>query len=86
MAVRLAVLVLVLLSGCEAGWLDGKSGAAIPWFILYFGIMTGVVVLLLLVLVLLLACKLNRLVAKMDQISNDAGKFLKMGMTFFKKK
>ena len=65
--------------------LDRESLADMPWFIIYLVIMTTLAQLLLLTLVLVLAYKMNRLVAKLDQISQNAGKFVQMGMTFFKK-
>ena len=57
-----------------------------PWIVIYMIIMTTLAQLLVLVLVLVLAYKMNRLVAKLDQISQNAGKFVQMGMTFFKKR
>jgi hypothetical protein len=57
-----------------------------PWFVIYMVIMVTLSQLLLLVLVLVLAYKMNRLVAKLGRISQDAGKFVQMGMTFFKKR
>lgn len=68
------------------GWLDRESLASLPWFIIYLVIMTTLAQLLLLALVLVLAYKMNRLIAKLDQISQNAGKFVQMGMTFFKKR
>ena len=62
-----------------------ESLADLPDFIIYMIIMTTLAQLLLLTLVLVLAYKMNRLVAKLDQISQNAGKFVQMGMTFFKK-
>ncbi len=66
--------------------LDRVSLAELPWFTIYLGIMITLTQLLLLTLILVLAYKLDRLVVQLDQISRDAGKFLQMGMTFFKKK
>ncbi len=40
--------------------------------------------LLLLVFVMTLALKLNKLVSRIDDVSRDAGKFVRMGMSFFK--
>lgn len=40
--------------------------------------------LLLLAFVMILAYKLNRLVSRLDEVSRDAGKFVRMGMSFFK--
>ena len=59
---------------------------SISWFTIYLVIMTTLAQLLLLTLVLVLAYKMNRLVAKLDQISRDTGNFLKMGITYFKKR
>jgi len=66
--------------------LDQESLNDISWFTIYLVIMTTMAQLLLLGLILVLAYKMNRLVVKLDQISQNAGKFLQMGMTFFKKK
>ena len=66
--------------------MDQESLEAISWFTIYLVIMTTLSQILLLALILVLAYKMNRLVAKLDQISQNAGKFLRMGMTFFKKK
>ncbi len=65
--------------------MDPDSLANISWFTIYLVVMTTFVVVLMLALVLLLAHKLTRLDSKLDQISRDAGKFVQMGMTFFKK-
>ena len=70
-------------------WLPGmdtESLADISWFTIYLVIMTTLTQMLLLALILVLAYKMNRLVTKLDQISQNAGKFLQMGMTYFKKK
>lgn len=58
----------------------------ISWFTIYLVIMITISQVLLLALILVLSHKLNHLVSKLDQISKNAGKFLQMGMTFFKKK
>ena len=63
-----------------------ESLADIPWSTIYLAVMITFTNLLMLVLILVLATKLNRLVTKIDQVSQNAGKFLQMGMTFFKKK
>jgi len=68
-----------------AGFGQTESLADLPDFIIYMIIMTTLAQLLLLTLILVLAYKMNRLVAKLDQISQNAGKFVQMGMTFFKK-
>jgi hypothetical protein len=58
----------------------------VPWWAIFLVVMLTMTQLLMLVLILVLANKLNRLVVKMDQISKNAGKFLRMGMTYFRKK
>ena len=58
----------------------------ISWFTIYLVIMITGSQILLLALVLFLSHKMNLVVRKLDKISEDAGKFLQMGMTFFKKK
>ncbi len=69
------------------GWLPGgESLEDIPWWAIFFIVMTTFSNLLMLALILVFATKLNRLVGKMDKVSQNAGKFLQMGMTFFKKK
>ena len=68
-------------------WLPGgESLEDIPWWAIFFIVMITFSNLLMLTLILVFATKLNKLVLKMDQISQNAGKFLQMGMTFFKKK
>jgi len=64
---------------------DMESLAQLPWFTIYMVLMTALVAVLLLALVLVLAYKLSRLDSKLDQISRDAGKFIQMGMAYFKK-
>ena len=66
-------------------FMPSGSPESLPHFIVYVIIMTTLAQLLLLTLVLVLAYKLNRLVAKLDQVSQNAGKFVQMGMTYFKK-
>jgi hypothetical protein len=55
-----------------------------PWFI-YIIVLVTLAQLLLLSLVLVLFYKVQRLVEKLDRISSDAGKFVQMGMMYFKK-
>ena len=57
-----------------------------PWWAFVIVAMVVFNQLLMLVLIIILATKLSRLVAKMDQVSQNAGKFLQMGMTYFKRK
>ena len=59
---------------------------SISWFTIYLVIMVTGSQVLLLGLVLVLSRKMDRLVQNMDRVSRDAGKFVQMGMTFFKKK
>jgi hypothetical protein len=56
----------------------------IPWFVIYTVVLMTAAILLLLSLVLLLAHKLNKVLMKLESISENAGKFVQMGMTFFK--
>ena len=80
--------LLLCASGCK-GVMPGMSSEeleSISWFNIYLVIMTIIANLLLLALILLLAYKMNRLVEKLDRISEHAGQFLQMGMTYFKKK
>ena len=66
-------------------WLPNfDSLAEQPWFI-YIIVLVTMAQLLLLALVLVLFWKVQRLVEKLDHIAADAGKFVQMGMTFFKK-
>ena len=67
-------------------WLPSFEGLAEqPWFI-YIIVMVTLAQLLLLALVLVLFWKVQRLVEKLDRISMDASKFVKMGMMYFKSK
>ena len=66
-------------------WLPSfESLAEQPWFI-YIIVLVTLAQLLLLTLVLVLFYKVQRLVEKLDRISTDAGKFVQMGMMYFKK-
>ena len=66
-------------------WLPGfETLAEQPWFI-YIIVLVTLAQLLLLSLVLVLFYKVQRLVEKLDRISADAGKFVQMGMMYFKK-
>lgn len=58
----------------------------LPWWVIIMVILVTVSNALLLTFVLLLAHKMNKLVIRLDQISENAGKFVQMGMTYFKKK
>jgi len=53
---------------------------------IYVIVLVSLSQLLLLTLVLILAYKLNKLVTRLDEVSRDAGKFVQLGMTFFKGK
>ena len=55
-------------------------------FLIYIIVMTSLAVLLMLVLVVMLEIKMNRLMSKLDNMSRDAGRFLRMGMKFFRRK
>jgi len=84
-AVLPLLAALLLAVGCGA-FPGGETAEDISWFTIFLVIMTSVVVLLLLILIFLLSRKMNRLMSKLDALSEDASKFVKMGMTFFKKK
>jgi len=58
----------------------------LPWFVIYMVVLMTTAILLLLALVILLAHKLEKLLAKLDDISQNAGQFVKLGMNFFKDK
>ena len=55
-----------------------------PW-ILSIIIVVTLANLLLLALVIKLFYKVQQLIEKLDRISSDAGKFVQMGMMYFKK-
>ena len=55
-----------------------------PWF-LYIIVLVTLANLLLLGLVFKLFYKVQTLIEKLDRISTDAGKFVQMGMMYFKK-
>ena len=82
----LLVPALVLLAGCAFPGSNDESLDDVSWFSIRMSIMTTCVQFLLVVAIVLLYYKMNRLVAKLNDISKDASKFLRMGMTFFKKK
>lgn len=63
---------------------DTLSDQEQPWF-LYVIVLVTLAQLLMLSLVLVLFYKVQRLVEKLDRISTDAGKFVQMGMMYFKK-
>jgi hypothetical protein len=66
-------------------WLPSFEGLAEqPWFI-YIIVLVTLAQLLLLALVLVLFYKVQRLVEKLDKVSTNASKFVRMGMMFFKK-
>jgi hypothetical protein len=66
-------------------WLPSFEGLAEqPWFI-YIIVLVTLAQLLLLALVLVLFYKVQRLVEKLDNVSTNASKFVRMGMMFFKK-
>lgn len=53
-------------------------------FLVYIVVMTSIAVLLMLVLVILLEMKMNRILIKLDGMSKDAGRFIQMGLKFFR--
>ncbi len=53
-------------------------------FLIYIVIMTSLAVLLMLILVILLELKMNRILYKLDDMSRDAGRFMRLGLKFFK--
>ena len=55
-------------------------------FLIYIVIMTSLAVLLMLVLVILLELKMNRILYKLDDMSRDAGRFMRLGLKFFRTK
>ncbi len=63
---------------------EALSDQEAPWF-LYVIVLVTLAQLLTLSLVLVLFYKVQRLVEKLDRISTDAGKFVQMGMMYFKK-
>jgi len=63
---------------------DTLSDQEQPWFI-YVIVLVTMAQLLMLSLVLVLFYKVQRMVEKLDRISTDAGKFVQMGMMYFKK-
>jgi hypothetical protein len=63
---------------------DTLSDQEQPWF-LYVIVLVTMAQLLMLSLVLVLFYKVQRMVEKLDRISTDAGKFVQMGMMYFKK-
>jgi len=64
----------------------GESVSDLPWFVIYIVILMTTAILLLLALVIVVAYKLDRLHSKFDDISRNAGQFVRMGMSFFRDK
>ena len=63
-----------------------ESISDLPWYVIYMVFLMTTAILLLLALVIIMAYKLERLFGKLDDISRNAGQFVRMGMTFFKDK
>lgn len=61
-----------------------ESVDEIPWFVIYTVVLMTIAMLLLLGFVMLLAYKLDKVLLKLEDISQNAGKFVQMGMSFFK--
>ncbi len=55
-------------------------------FLIYVVVMTSLAVLLKLVLVILLELKMNKVLYKLDDMSRDAGRFMRLGLKFFRTK
>ncbi len=53
-------------------------------FLIYIVVMTSMAVLLMLVLVVLLELKMNKVLYKLDDMSRDAGRFMRLGLKFFR--
>lgn len=93
-------VLLVVLSGfaftvCEAGStsplaeedkpvLERMTRAGDQWFFTYVVVMTSLAVLLLLVLFVLLEIRMNRILQRLDELSDSANKFVKVGLKYFK--
>ena len=63
-----------------------ESLTDLPWFVIYMVILMVTAILLLLILVVVVSYKLERLHCKLDEISKNAGQFVRMGMSFFRNK
>jgi len=63
-----------------------ESVSDLPWYVIYMVFLMTTAILLLLALVVIMAYKLEKLFVKLDDISRNAGQFVRMGMTFFKDK
>jgi len=61
-----------------------ESVEEIPWFVIYAVVLMTIAMLLILGFVLLLAYKLDRVLLKLESISQNAGHFVQMGRSFFK--
>ena len=55
-------------------------------FIIYTLVLIAIVVLLLLALVVMISIKMSRISGKVEEISENARKFVKLGVTYFKEK
>lgn len=70
---------------------DDASGALPPiatdnTFFVFIIVMTSLAVLLLLVLLIMMAKKMSVIMARLDEISDSANKFLAMGVKHFSEK
>ena len=63
--------------------MDMSPNQMTAWTV-YVIILVSMSQLLMLALVLILAYKLGKLVNRLDEVSRDAGKFVRLGMHFFK--
>jgi hypothetical protein len=92
----IVLIVIVAVVGLAIGWgssiltmrlqselkdmMKGDTG-----FLLYIIIMTSLAVFLLLVMFILVEIRMNRMMARLDEISASASQFVKLGMEFTKK-
>ena len=58
----------------------------VSWFQIYIVVLTALALVLLLALVLVIIFKMSRMANKLDDISENATRFVRMGMNYFKQK
>lgn len=56
----------------------------ISWFMIYLAVLLSVIVLILLVFLLVLSAKIQKIVGRLDDLSQSAGNFVQMGMQYFR--
>ena len=68
----------------EGNRMELSDTAPVSWFTVYIAVLISVVQLILLVFVMALASKIHKLITRIDELSENAGNFVRMGMQYFR--